>query len=127
MVLRLNAALQGGEVIPASADVSVEHVLPRNPEKDSYWLTVWPNSALRAQLCETLGNYVLLPALANQKADRLNFREKKEIYFSEAARPAYAVTREMRGEDLWSPDVVRRRSERLVNALLRAWGLMPLA
>ncbi len=127
LVLRINAAMPDGEVIPANADVSVEHILPRNLDKDNYWTTVWPNSEIRQQLCETIGNYILLPAATNQKADRLDFRTKKGIYFENGAGGhTYSITRDIIGEDLWSPDVVRRRTVRLANHLLNAWGLQPI-
>lgn len=123
MALRLNAALEGGTTLPPEADATVEHVLPRNPGEDSYWLTVWPDTAKRRELCDTLGNFILLPHTDNQLADRLNYHEKKKVYFDGAGGAHFALTRDLEHQETWTPDVVRRRTERLVEILMRDWGL----
>ena len=123
LVMRLNAAMPGGEIVAARSDVSVEHVLPKSPEEGDYWLTVWPNTAVRAQLTDSIGNFVLLPKEVNTKADRMNYHDKLTVYFKDGAGDAYAITRDLRDIHTWTPDVVRRRSIRLANMVLRAWGL----
>lgn len=121
MALRLNAALEGGEALPPEADATVEHVLPRNIAKDSFWLTTWPDVHKRREQCDTLGNFVLLPHELNTKADRLDFRSKKEIYFSE--EPVFALTEDLRFINSWTPDVVRKRTEQLADILIKEWNL----
>lgn len=124
MALRLNAALEGGQTLPPEADATVEHVLPRNPGEDSYWNTIWPDSQKRRELCDTLGNFILLPHSENQLADRLDYRAKKKVYFNGAGGAHFALTRDLERQEAWTADVVRQRTELLVNILMRDWGLM---
>lgn len=123
MALRLNAALEGGVTIPPESDATVEHVLPRNIHEESHWLNVWPDPAKRREQCDTLGNFVLLTHKVNQKADRQDFRAKKEVYFDGGGGMDFALTRDLRNQDAWTPDVVRRRTEMLVDILCREWDI----
>ena len=86
----------------------MEHVLPRNIQEDSHWLTVWPDPAKRREQCDTLGNFVLLTHKVNQKADRLDYRAKKEVYFNgggglDFARPTWYAN----GPTCWSTSCAR--------------------
>lgn len=123
MALRMNAALEGGRTLPPEADATVEHVLPRNPDDDSHWHKVWPDPAKRRELCDTLGNFILLPHTQNQLADRLDYRAKKKVYFNGSGGAHFALTRDLEMQEAWTPDVVRQRTERLADILLRDWGL----
>ncbi|MCA8904292.1 MAG: DUF1524 domain-containing protein, partial [Hyphomonas sp.] len=123
MALRLNAALEGGKTIPPESDATVEHVLPRNVHEDSHWMNVWPDPARRRELCDTLGNFVLLTHKVNQRADRHDFRDKKEVYFNGGGGEEFALTRDLKEHDAWTPDVVRRRTERLVEILCQEWEI----
>lgn len=124
MALRLNAALEGGQTLPPEADATVEHVLPRNPGEESYWNTIWPDSHKRRELCDTLGNFILLPHSENQRADRLDYRAKKKVYFNGSGGAHFALTRDLELQEAWTADVVRQRTERLADILMRDWGLM---
>ncbi len=123
MALRLNAALEGGRTLPPESDATVEHVLPRNIQEGSYWLTTWPDPQKRREQCDTLGNFVLLTHKVNQKADRLDYRAKKEVYFGEAGGTHFALTRDLKEQDAWTSEVVRKRTERLAKILADAWEL----
>ena len=123
MALRMNAALEGGETLPPEADATVEHVLPRNPEPESFWNKVWPDGQKRRELCDTLGNFILLPHEENQLADRLDYRDKKKVYFNGAGGAHFALTRDLRYQEAWTPEIVRQRTERLAHILAHDWDL----
>jgi hypothetical protein len=123
IALRLNAALAGGRTIPPESDATVEHVLPRTIPEDSHWLFTWPDAARRREQCDTIGNFVLLTTKVNQKADRLDYRAKKEIYFNGGGGEEFALTRDLKEQDAWTPEIVRRRTEMLANILADVWGL----
>lgn len=122
MVLRLNAALEDGRTVPPGADATVEHVLPRNPGKNSHWLVVWPDEKARRELCDTIGNLVLLPRSINEQADTLTYQEKKKLYFTSDERALFALTQAIEDEHTWTPEVVSRRSAFLADILCRDWG-----
>ena len=123
MALRLNAALDGGFTIPPESDATVEHVLPRSVQEDSHWMVTWPDPAKRREQCDTLGNFVLLTNKVNQKADRLDYRAKKEVYFNGGGGADFALTRDLMEQDAWTPEVVRKRTEGLAEILNAEWDL----
>ena len=125
LALRLNAALEGGRHLAPESDATVEHILPRNPGDESPWLRVWPNTQVRRELCDTIGNFVLLPHHVNQKADRMGYQDKKAVYFDPENNPVFALTRDLESEELWTADVVRKRTEHLANILTNDWGFPP--
>lgn len=123
MALRINAALEGGKTLPPESDATVEHVLPRNIQADSYWLTTWPDPAKRRELCDTLGNFILLPNKVNQKAGRMDYRAKKEIYFNGGGGVHFALTRDLEHQDAWTADIVKKRTKDLADILLSEWEI----
>lgn len=123
LALRLNSALDGGRDLAPESDATVEHVLPRNPGEDSPWLRVWPNPQIRRELCDTIGNFVLLPHAVNQKADRMGYQDKKSVYFDADSLPLFALTRDLETEELWTADVVRKRTDHLADILADDWGI----
>lgn len=123
LALRLNAALDNGRDLAPESDATVEHVLPRNPSEDSAWLRVWPNPHIRRELCDTIGNFVLLPHAVNQKADRMGYQDKKAVYFAPDSIPLYALSRDLQSQELWTADVVRKRTDHLADILADDWDL----
>ena len=121
MALRLNAALQNGKALAPDDDATVEHVLPRNVDPESFWVTLWPDAQKRRDYCDSLGNFILLPRAANQKADRMDYRQKKAVYFE--TDPVFALTEDLADIDTWTPDIVRQRTQRLATILLQEWDL----
>ncbi|WP_300390114.1 DUF262 domain-containing HNH endonuclease family protein [Henriciella sp.] len=124
MALRTNAALENGETITLEDDATVEHVLPRSVPEDSYWHATWPRTQVQRELCETLGNFVIVPQQINHQADRLDFREKKRIFFESGAR-IFALTEDLRHRNTWTPEDVRARTEQLVDILMDVWFSTP--
>lgn len=120
VALRLNAALENGEQITSDQDASVEHVLPRTVPDDSHWNKIWPSAAVQRELAETAGNFAIVPRHVNRVADRLEFREKKKLYFAEGVR-VFALTEDLRDRETWTPDDVRARTEQLVDILMAVW------
>jgi len=123
IALRLCAALAGGHTIPPESDATVEHVLPRTIPEESHWLITWPDAAKRREQCDTIGNFVLLTTKVNQKADRLDYRAKKEIYFNGGGGQEFALTRDLMEQDAWTSEIVRKRTEKLAGILADAWGI----
>jgi hypothetical protein len=123
LVLRLNAAIPGGEAIPAEADATLEHIFPRTPPKNSEWAEYWTDPADIDDLTECLGNFTLLPDALNQKVDRMEFGRKIQLYFSKGGEPHFAISNDLRGMTSFTPDHVRKRRDALVGYLAREWDL----
>ena len=81
---------------------------------------IWPSQAVQRELAETVGNFVIVPRHVNRLADRLEFREKKKLYFAEGVR-VFALTEDLRERETWTPDDVRARTEQLVDILMNVW------
>lgn len=124
LVIKLNSLLPAGECVTPDADVTVEHVLPRNPANGSDWLEVWPNLAERRELCDSIGNFCLLSKKDNQNADRLDFKDKRDQIFRSRQRGGqFALTRDAAAYQQWTPSIVRERTRRLASLLIRDWKL----
>ncbi len=122
VALRLNAAIEGGRPLGPNDDATVEHVLPRNLPSESAWHTSWPNPSVQRELCDTIGNFVILTDADNRKADNHDFETKKALYFKNG-EAEFALTRDLQDQIAWTPEIVRRRTQQLANILSAAWGL----
>lgn len=124
LCIKLNALMDGGEALSLDADATVEHILPKNVAEDSGWMTGWPDLAERRELTDTIGNFCLLTKKDNQKADRLEFLEKRDAFFLPGDKGGqFAITREVQGYNDWTPDIVKARTKSLVGLLIKAWKL----
>ncbi len=122
LLMRINAAVPNGRVLPLDADATVEHILPRNPPRESDWFKAWDKKRDRDELIECIGNFTLLTDAENQKADRLAFDKKKEIFFSDDG-PTYEMSLDLRDIADWTPEQARARRERLVEIMVGEWDL----
>jgi hypothetical protein len=61
-------------------NMSVEHVLPQNPQEDSQWCKDFSEKE-RAEWTNRLGNLVLISRRKNSSQGRSDFTVKKEKYF----------------------------------------------
>ena len=122
IALRLNAEIDGGGPLGPDSGATVEHVLPRNLPPSSAWHKSWPSVGVHRELCETIGNFVLLSDAVNQRADNAGFEAKKALYFANG-EPEFALTRDLKDQVAWTPDVVRRRTVLLADILANSWEL----
>ncbi|MEO7000575.1 MAG: DUF262 domain-containing HNH endonuclease family protein [Ktedonobacterales bacterium] len=124
-LLRLDSSLaQADSTLYAHRTLTVEHVLPRNPPPESEWMTVFPTLEERARWVHRLGNLVLLSRAKNMQASNYDFARKKTIYFSSRnGVAAFALTTQVLQEQEWTPQVVERRQEALINHLKQLWRL----
>ncbi len=122
IVIWLNAAMPGGEVLSLEADANVEHVLPTRASKD--WQKSFPDEKEREELSKLLGNFVLITADKNNRVGNASYAVKYKAYFGETdEEPVYAITRDIQDVKNWTPNVVRARHERLVQILSNDLGL----
>jgi hypothetical protein len=125
VLLRLDDAISAGALTHIDpSGISVEHVLPRNPEPNSQWLAAFPDVATRKYWTERLANLVLLTTRINRAASRFEFAEKKRRYFRTPAGVSQsALTTQVLQAREWTPDVLMKRQEKLLNVLVNVWRL----
>jgi hypothetical protein len=110
VLLRLDAALSGGEATYAYKTITVEHVLPQRPAPGSVWTKWFPTTELNDRWVHHLGNLVLLSRSKNMDASNYDFDRKKRTYFAtrDGVSP-FALTTQVLQEKSWTPEVVERR------------------
>lgn len=123
VLLRLDELSSAGGATYDSSVVSIEHVLPQNPDPASQWVKDFPDEAEREQLTHILGNLVLLPRRKQPQASNFDFERKKKEYFRRKGTTPFTLTVQVINESRWTPDVIRERQQRLVSQLREAWRL----
>lgn len=124
VLLRLDSALAQGEATYDYPIISVEHVLPQNPSKESMWLKWFPVEEERAQYTHRIGNLALLSRKKNAQAQNYDFDKKKECYFatSKGVSP-FALTTQVLQKTEWTPAVINQRQKELLQKLKTLWRL----
>ena len=123
LLLRLDSLLADRGARYEHATITVEHVLPRNPERNSQWLIDFPDDEERTEWTDRLANLVLLSRTTNSSALNHDFDRKKKVYFQKGGVVTFALTSQVLNETEWTPDVLKRRQKMLIDALKREWRL----
>ncbi len=124
VLLRLNEALSTGGVKTDYTIFSIEHVLPQTPKSNSQWLTWFPDEVEREKYVHQLGNLVPLGRKKNSEAQNYDFAIKKEKYFKlKTGVSPFPLTTLVINETEWTPLVIERRQQALVNTLKDIWRL----
>jgi hypothetical protein len=122
VLLRIDSLLTTGEAHYIYPVITIEHVLPQKPAVNSDWLIRFSNEKERELLTNQLGNLVLLSRSKNIKAENFDFQIKKTTYFDEQSAP-FRLTAQVRDESKWTPHVIKRRQESLIEVLSKHWRL----
>lgn len=114
ILLRLDAWLSSGGAHYDYPIISIEHVLPQNPQPGSEWLKWFPDVAERSGWVHRLGNLMLLSRRKNSAASNYTFDYKKNVYFRKNGISPFNLTTEVLGHAEWKPeDVSEIHRERL--------------
>jgi len=100
--------------------ITIEHILPQNPSKDSEWVKVFTNEE-RDEWTNKIGNLVLLGKRKNSKAKNYNFKRKKEVYFFREGITPFKITNELYEIDKWDIEALKQRQEKLIQRLLELY------
>lgn len=100
--------------------VTIEHILPRSkPPPGTEWERQFHNMDGMREHAYRLGNLAFLTLAENQFADNKDYVDKRGVL----AGSRHVLARDAAREATWTPDVIRRRSERLTEFLWQVWGL----
>lgn len=122
LLRRVNAFLAESGVIYDPKLLSVEHVLPQNPNPDSEWMENFTDDE-REYWTNRLANLVLLSRTKNSQAQNYDFSKKKDKYFRNQSVTTAEITVEVLDKDNWTPDVLRQRQKDLLDMLEKRWRL----
>lgn len=124
VLLRLDAALAGGNASYNFSTITVEHVLPQNPASSSVWVQWFTDQQERGKYVHRLGNLLLLSRKKNSEAQNYDFVQKKQKYFTtKTGVSPFALTTQVLTEQEWTPEVIERRQKKLIDKLKEVWRL----
>ena len=123
LLLRLDTLLADRGARYEHATVSIEHVLPRNPQRNLQWLRDFPDDEERSEWTDKLANLVLLSRAKNSSAQNYDFDYKKMAYFQRGETAPFALTSQVLAEGEWTPAVLARRQSKLIDVLKKEWRL----
>jgi hypothetical protein len=107
----------------SSKVVTIEHVLPQNPDPESEWMNAYPDEAERVFVLNKLGNLTLLHGRRNTAAGNRDFREKIEKYFK-PKQGHFVLTAELVQKfQQWTPKEFYERQDVLLAACKEIWAL----
>ncbi len=122
LLIRVEAAMEGGHILSMTDDVTVEHVLPR--AGGAWWNERFPDSKMREELSNLLGNLTLVTHKQNTTADTKPYHDKREIFLNAPGAPVHMLTRDLEQIPEWTLAAIDDRHERLVTTLCQDWGLV---
>lgn len=125
VLLRLDETLTGNSgVIYDHPIITVEHVLPQNPQEASEWRRTFSDEE-RLEWTHRLANLVLLNRRKNAEASNREFDHKKSRYFSGPNGSApFTLTIQVNGTSKWTPEILEDRQQRLIDKLASLWTLV---
>lgn len=124
ILLRLDAALAEGVASYDYQVVTVEHILPQKPAEGSIWFEWFPDSSEREKYVHCIGNLALLSRRKNSQVQNWDFKKKKKKYFAaHKGISPFALTTQVLQETEWTPAVISRRQEQLMQKLKELWRL----
>ncbi|WP_298530273.1 DUF262 domain-containing HNH endonuclease family protein [uncultured Ruminococcus sp.] len=129
LILRLDAFLSDGAASYKSNVLSIEHVLPQTVSLGSEWDKTWTDVDDRSYWLNKIGNLIPLTKRHNSKAQNYDFKTKKEKYFknTDAGVTSYALATDVLNYDEWTPDIVKARQKKLIDAYKKGWDLKETA
>ena len=103
------------ELVPSEdvADVNLEHVLPESPGES--WAHI-PDDVADAYV-RRIGNMALLNSGKNSLIGNASFEAKKAVF----ATSAFSLTKEISACDVWGPEQVAKRQQKLAELAVKVW------
>ncbi len=126
LILRLDSFLSDGAASYDAKVLTIEHVLPQTVEGGSEWEKNWPDKEARQHWVHKLANLVPLTQQRNSAARNFDFTKKKTAYFGgRKGVSSYVMTTQVLNTPEWTPEVVKKRQEDLLEVLSNGWNLLP--
>jgi len=98
------------------SDISVEHILPQNPPKNSKWREWFTDEEIE-KYKHKLGNLVLLNRKKNSSLSNLDFDEKKDRYFKGSISSFPSINHIMLKSE-WKKEDIEERTSEMIKKLI---------
>ena len=123
VLVRLDSLLSGGGASYNHPVITVEHVLPQQPLANSLWCTWFNDPAEQERWLHRIGNLALLTRSKNSAARNFEFDKKKEACFKKGGISPFVLTMQVIDKPTWTPAVVEKRHDQLINLMCKHWRL----
>ena len=104
-----------GQNLKVPKAISVEHILPQNPKKDSNWVINFSESD-RKEWTDKIGNLVLISRRKNASQGNLDYAEKKEKYFKKNIESFPNVLRIL-SNNQWTTKELKENQDLVINKI----------
>lgn len=101
--------------------VSIEHILPQNPNPDSKWLDAF-TSEQREECTNKLGNLMLISRRKNSSLSNYDFDRKKEKYFKDNIGSFSLSFKIYANYQTWTYDDFKKNHEDILDILNKYFG-----
>ena len=123
ILVRLDSLLSSGGASYDYPVITVEHVLPQNPNEQSNWLVWFAAEGQHSAWVNRIGNLALLTRSKNSAAKNYEFEQKKDACFKKNGISPFVLTTQIIQQEQWTPDVVSARQQQLMTTLQQHWRL----
>jgi len=111
---KLELSYGGIEPVLNSKDVTIEHILPQNP--NDFWAENFQNVDIEDYIYR-LGNLTLLELNRNKEAERKSFQEKQQLF----ATSNYKLSNEKINYETWNVSSISSRQNDMSNRATTIW------
>ncbi len=122
LVMKLDYLYQNHDQHMHFETISVEHILPQNPEQGSQWVRDFTPEQ-RAKWTDKLGNLVLITCRKNSSQGRLDFTDKVSKYFQRNIDMCPNSLRVFNTYKSWTPTEVEHNHSTLMKWIREHYGL----
>lgn len=124
LILRLDSFSSDNAASYKENLLTIEHVLPQTVDPQSKWAEIWPDEEERKKWVHRIANLVPLTRTLNSSAQNYDFDKKKTAYFPEGKEvSSYTLTSKLLRIKEWTPEVVEKRQQELLNVMKEKWKL----
>lgn len=122
LLLKLDLLYNGNDTeFSASNEISIEHILPQNPPKDSQWRKNFSDTE-RDEWTDRLGNLSLVTKHKNSSLSNLDYEEKKSRYFDRGSIERFPnLIRVLTKYERWTPAELKQNHADVVRTLLETY------
>lgn len=123
LLLRLDHLISDGSASYQYDVVSVEHVLPQQPDPNSQWMHWIPDETEQKLWVHRIGNLTLLSRKKNSSASNKDFEWKKMSYFTKGGISAFALTTGVIQQVEWTTKIMQQRQDEMMSVWENHWRL----
>jgi len=103
------------QLLKPPKEITVEHILPQNPRKNSEWLRNFDDTE-REEWTDKIGNLVLISRRKNSSLNNLDYEEKKRKYFEKNIETFPNVMRILKNKN-WTMTELKRNQKLILQKL----------